>query len=87
MRVERILDRASLAGVAPAVVTSAGYDPLRDDATWYAGRLAADGVATVLLEHPDLMHAYWQLAPRVPAAADAIDEAFSALSQLIRQSA
>lgn len=76
-----------LAGVAPAVVTSAGYDPLRDDATWYAARLAADGVEVVLLEHPDLMHAYWQLAPRVPAAQDAIDRAFGALKELISQAA
>lgn len=78
---------ASLAGVAPAIVTSAGYDPLRDDATWYAGRLAADGVETVLLEHPDLMHAYWQLAPRVPAAAAAVDQALAALTQLIERAA
>ncbi|WP_382308597.1 alpha/beta hydrolase [Herbiconiux sp. UC225_62] len=76
----------SLAGVAPAVVTTAGFDPLRDEGDEYAARLVADRVATVSLPEPALIHGWIDQAARVPAARRALDRALDAL-QLLRTAA
>ncbi|MEV6213341.1 alpha/beta hydrolase [Nocardia sp. NPDC051833] len=47
-----------LTGVAPALVTVAGFDPLRDDGLAYAARLADSGVSTELIREPGLVHGY-----------------------------
>jgi acetyl esterase len=47
-----------LAGVAPAFVLTAGFDPLRDEGEDYAARLRDAGVPTTLRREPDLMHAF-----------------------------
>jgi acetyl esterase/lipase len=51
----------NLAGVAPAVVCTAWFDPLRDEGRAYAEALAAAGVAT--RHHPGagLIHGYFGL--------------------------
>jgi acetyl esterase len=72
----------SLAGVAPAVVTTAGFDPLRDEGDDYAARLMAEGVPTLVLPQPGLIHGWIDQAARVPAARQALDEAIDALRSL-----
>ena len=47
-----------LTGLPPAVVTVAGFDPLRDEGIAYAERLAAAGVPTQLLRESGLVHAF-----------------------------
>ncbi|MEU3013805.1 alpha/beta hydrolase [Nocardia asteroides] len=47
-----------LTGVAPALVTVAGFDPLRDDGLAYAAKLADSGVSTELIREPGLVHGY-----------------------------
>ena len=51
----------ALGGVAPAVVCTAWYDPLRDEGIAYANALAAAGVPTA--HHPGfgLIHGYFGL--------------------------
>lgn len=49
---------SDLSGVAPAHVTVAGFDPLRDEGIAYAQRLAAAGVPTTLHRAGSLVHAF-----------------------------
>ena len=51
----------SLAGLAPAVVTTAWFDPLRDEGKAYADALAAAGVPTKYYDGPGLIHGYFGL--------------------------
>ncbi|MFX0578696.1 alpha/beta hydrolase [Nocardia nepalensis] len=46
------------AGVAPAYIATAGFDPLRDEGDSYAEKLAAAGVAVIHDRYPDLPHGY-----------------------------
>jgi acetyl esterase len=48
----------SLAGLPPAYITVAHFDPLRDDGRTYAGRLAAAGVEVWFREEPQMVHAW-----------------------------
>lgn len=69
----------SLAGVAPAYIAVAGYDPLRDDGVRYAELLAAAGVPVQVHNAETLVHGYLGYHGVVPAATEAADLAFSAL--------
>jgi acetyl esterase len=51
----------SLTGVAPAIVTTAWFDPLRDEGKAYADALAAAGVATKYHHGAGLIHGYFGL--------------------------
>jgi acetyl esterase len=51
----------SLAGLAPAIVTTAWFDPLRDEGKAYADALSAAGVATKYYDGPGLIHGYFGL--------------------------
>jgi acetyl esterase len=50
-----------LAGLAPAVVTTAWFDPLRDEGKAYAEALKAAGVATTYYDGQGLIHGYFGL--------------------------
>ncbi|WP_275783653.1 alpha/beta hydrolase [Pararhizobium gei] len=47
-----------LSGLPPAYITSAHFDPLRDDAALYAQRLIAAGVNVTYLNEPQMIHAW-----------------------------
>jgi acetyl esterase len=51
----------NLAGLAPAVVTTAWFDPLRDEGKAYADALAAAGVPTKYHHGAGLIHGYFGL--------------------------
>jgi acetyl esterase len=51
----------NLAGLAPAVVCTAWFDPLRDEGKAYADALAAAGVATGYYAGAGLIHGYFSL--------------------------
>jgi acetyl esterase len=51
----------SLAGLAPAIVCTAWFDPLRDEGKAYAEALAAAGVATRYYHGAGLIHGYFGL--------------------------
>jgi acetyl esterase len=61
-----------LTGVAPALVQTAGFDPLRDEGHAYADRLRAAGVAAETRCETTLPHGWAQLGVFVPAAAEAV---------------
>jgi acetyl esterase len=68
------LRAADLEGVAPAVVATAGHDPLASEGRAYAERLAAAGVNVAHHHAASLCHGFCSLTDRVPAAADVTDE-------------
>lgn len=49
---------ASHAGVAPAFIMTAGYDPLLDEGRAYAEALAKAGVEVSYREYPDMVHGF-----------------------------
>jgi acetyl esterase len=58
----------NLAGLAPAVICTAWFDPLRDEGKAYADALAAAGVATSYHEGLGLIHGYFGLGEAAPVA-------------------
>jgi acetyl esterase len=58
----------SLAGIAPAIVCTAWFDPLRDEGKAYADALAAAGVATKYYHGAGLIHGYFGLGEASPTA-------------------
>ncbi len=52
----------SLAGLAPAIVATAGLDPLLDEGRAYAAALRAAGTPVTYLEFPGLIHGFFAIA-------------------------
>lgn len=71
-----------LRGLPPTVLTTAGYDPLRDEGQEYAARLVAAGVTTTYLPMTDLIHGWLDMTDRVPAARRALDAVIDAFAAL-----
>ncbi len=78
-------DPAILSRVAPAVIATAGFDPLRDEGREYASRLSALGVRTVYLEQPTLIHGWLDHQDVVPAAVAAHKAAIRGFEQLVKE--
>jgi acetyl esterase len=79
-----------LTGLPPTMVMTAEFDPLRDEGTAYAEKLAQAGVAVEHVHADDQMHGFLLLDRVVPRAGDLIDalaDALAARASLTRTAA
>jgi acetyl esterase len=67
-------DHWTLAGLPPALVVTAGFDPLKDEGMDYARALEAAGVKARHIDFPTLVHDFYLLADVSPAVVEAIDQ-------------
>ena len=68
------LHAATLAGLPPALVVTAGGDPLQSEGQAYAERLEADGVDVVHSLYDGMHHGFMNLTQVFPKAQLAFDE-------------
>jgi acetyl esterase len=75
-----MLGRAeTLVGAAPALVVTAGFDPLKDEGRDYAERLRQAGVDARHVEYPSLVHDFFIMGDVSPAVAKVAAETAQAL--------
>ena len=63
-----------LTGVAPALVVTAGFDPLRDEGEAYARRLSEAGVRCLLRRHSGYVHGFIHFLALGPGSRQALAE-------------
>jgi acetyl esterase len=73
------LRAADLAGLPPAHVVTAEYDPLRDEGEAYAERLAAAGVPVTRRRYDGQIHNFYAMAPVLEQGAAACGDLVSVL--------
>jgi acetyl esterase len=72
----------NLAGLPPAIMLTAGFDPLREEALTYARRLASSGVSVRLIHFPGQFHGFLSFDNVLLGARDAFNRLGSALVTL-----
>ena len=73
----------SLAGVAPAFIVTAGFDPLRDEGAAYAERLARSGVPARHVPYDGMIHGFAGMGGVIDAANRMLAEAGKALAEAL----
>jgi acetyl esterase len=73
----------ALRGVAPLLVITAEYDPLRDEGEAYAARLASLGVDATARRYDGMIHGFVSMGDVVPDGKIAVDEAADALRRAL----
>jgi len=73
-----------VAGAPPAIVVTAGFDPLRDEGNAYAERLREVGVPVVARTETALFHGFLHTSGAIPESARAIDRLCADLARCLR---
>jgi acetyl esterase len=73
------LRAADLAGLAPALILTAEFDPLRDEAEAYATRLKEAGVVVRMKRYDGMIHGFFGMGDFLDRAAEAMAEAGTAV--------
>jgi ketosteroid isomerase-like protein len=74
------LREPDLAGLPPATILTAEFDPLRDEGELYADRLRAAGVSVVARMYPGMIHDF----PQMPLVTEVAERALVDLAQDLR---
>ena len=74
-----------LAGLPPALIYTAGFDPLRDEGQAYADRLSTAGVKAIHREFESLIHGFAGMRGALQAAARAMDDMVAGLRHELAQ--
>jgi acetyl esterase len=74
----------SLAGLPPALIVTAGFDPLRDEGEMYAGRLRDAGVSVDYVCYGGMVHGFVGMGKLIDTANRAIAHIGGSLAQALR---
>ena len=75
---------SNLHGLPPALILTAGFDPIRDDGLCYAAQLRAAGVPVELLHYPGQFHGFLNFDSIIGAARDALRRMGASLASAFR---
>ena len=73
----------SLADLPPALVMTAGCDPLRDEGDSYAARLRDSGVPVTVTQYPGMFHGFMRMTRILDQARAGLDEVATALRKAL----
>jgi acetyl esterase len=77
--------QADLAGLPPALITTASLDPLRDQGRAYAAALAQLGIAVSYREAAGNIHGFLNLRRAIPSSVKDVATSLIALKALIAE--
>ena len=81
-RLSPILEQ-NLAGLPPAVVVTAEYDPLRDEGEAYAAAMRAAGVRVESRRFDGMIHGFFDMGSASEAARRAVSETCALLAEVL----
>lgn len=73
-----------LAGLPPAVVVTAEFDPLRDEGEAYAAALSKAGLDVEVRRFPGMIHGFFDMAALSPGAQAAVEETCRLFGEVLR---
>lgn len=77
--------RADLTGLPPALVMTAGFDPLHDEGAAFAAALSAAGVTVEYIDATDQMHGFIMQTRAIPRAAELVSHAAGSLRRVLHE--
>jgi acetyl esterase len=77
------LRATSFAGLPPALIMTAEFDPLRDEGELYAQRLSGAGIAVTVRRYDGLMHGFLLQRHRIRGAAAAFNDLVESITEAL----